>query len=153
MSAVASKPPPRRGSWVPQRPRPPGAGDQRLGAQIERPTGLRSAARNNKATRLLTRPGPTAKSSAKDLSLARCQIAIRRLSASRFRGAPAAGLLRSGAGAYRYPPTARRGGSPFSGMDSDLEAFSRNPADGSFAALPCRTAAKTNYLNPRFLSY
>ena len=71
----------------------------------------------------------------------------------RFRGAPAAGLLGSGAGAYRYPPTARRGGSPFSGMDSDLEAFSRNPADGSFAALPCRTAAKTNYLNPRFLSY
>jgi hypothetical protein len=38
-------------------------------------------------------------------------------------------------------------------MDSDLEAFSHNPADGSFAALPGRTAAKTNYLNPRFLSY
>ena len=32
-------------------------------------TGLRSAARNNKATRLLTRPGCTTKSSAKDLSL------------------------------------------------------------------------------------
>jgi hypothetical protein len=31
--------------------------------------GLRSAARNNKATRLLTRPGCTTKSSAKDLSL------------------------------------------------------------------------------------
>ena len=40
-----------------------------------------------------------------------------------------------------------------SGMDSDLEAFSHNPAGGSFAALPCRTAAKTNYLNQRFLSY
>ena len=40
-----------------------------------------------------------------------------------------------------------------SGMDSDLEAFSHNPADGSFAALPGRTAAKTNYLKPRFLSY
>jgi hypothetical protein len=38
-------------------------------------------------------------------------------------------------------------------MDSDLEAFSHNPADGSFAALPGRTAAKTNYLKPRFLSY
>ena len=43
--------------------------------------------------------------------------------------------------------------SPRSGMDSDLEAFSHNPADGSFAAMPGRTAAKTNYLNPRFLSY
>ena len=40
-----------------------------------------------------------------------------------------------------------------SGMDSDLEAFSHYPADGSFAALPGRTAAKTNYLNQRFLSY
>ena len=35
-------------------------------------------------------------------------------------------------------------------MDSDLEAFSHNPADGSVAALPGRTAAKTNYLKPRF---
>lgn len=40
-----------------------------------------------------------------------------------------------------------------SSMDSDLEAFSHNPADGSFAALPDQTAAKTNYLNERFLSY
>jgi hypothetical protein len=40
-----------------------------------------------------------------------------------------------------------------SGMDSDLEAFSHYPADGSFAALPGRTTAKTNYLNQRFLSY
>ena len=40
-----------------------------------------------------------------------------------------------------------------SSMDSDLEAFSHNPADGSFAAMPGQTAAKTNYLNQRFLSY
>ena len=40
-----------------------------------------------------------------------------------------------------------------SGMDSDLEAFSHYPADGSVAALPGRTTAKTNYLNERFLSY
>ena len=40
-----------------------------------------------------------------------------------------------------------------SSTDSDLEAFSHNPADGSFAAMPCQTAAKTNYLKPRFLSY
>ncbi|EWG51194.1 hypothetical protein FVEG_10264 [Fusarium verticillioides 7600] len=42
--------------------------------------------------------------------------------------------------------------SPRSGMDSDLEAFSRYPADGSSAAPPGRTAAKTNYLNERFQS-
>ncbi|CAL1200152.1 unnamed protein product [Candida parapsilosis] len=35
--------------------------------------------------------------------------------------------------------------SSLSSMDSDLEAFSHNPADGSFAALPDQTAAKTNY--------
>ena len=40
-----------------------------------------------------------------------------------------------------------------SSMGSDLEAFSHNPADGSFAALPDQTAAKTNYPNERFLSY
>jgi len=27
-------------------------------------------------------------------------------------------------------------------MDSDFEAFSHYPADGSFTALPCQTAAK-----------
>ena len=40
-----------------------------------------------------------------------------------------------------------------SGMDSDLEAFSHNPADDSFAPSPDRTGANTNYLNGRFLSY
>ena len=43
--------------------------------------------------------------------------------------------------------------SPRSSMDSDLEAFSHNPADGSFAALPDQTAAKTNDQNELFLSY
>ncbi|KUJ06140.1 hypothetical protein LY89DRAFT_603795, partial [Mollisia scopiformis] len=55
--------------------------------------------------------------------------------------------------AYSYPTTMCGRKSPRSGMDSDLEAFSHYPADGSFAALPCQTAAKTNYLNQRFLSY
>jgi hypothetical protein len=40
-----------------------------------------------------------------------------------------------------------------SSTDSGLEAFSHNPADGSFAALPDRTGANTNYVNQRFLSY
>jgi len=70
---------------------------------------------------------------------------------SRRRPVPAC----SGAGpkAYSYPTTTCRKDAPRSGMDSDLEAFSHNPADGSFAAMPGQTAAKTNYLNPRFLSY
>ena len=32
-------------------------------------------------------------------------------------------------------------------MDSDLEAFSHNPTDGSFAALAFQLTAFTNYLN------
>ena len=38
-------------------------------------------------------------------------------------------------------------------VDSDLEAFSRNPAGGSFAALAGRPAANTKYPNQWFLSY
>ena len=83
----------------------------------------------------------------------RCEIAIRQLGhrISTCDRSP----TKSGSGpkAYSYPTTTYGGESPLSGMDSDLEAFSHNPADGSFAALPGRTAAKTNYLNPRFLSY
>jgi hypothetical protein len=55
-------------------------------------------------------------------------------------------LLRFRAKAYSYSTKMGRGKSPYSGTGSDLEEFSRNPADGSFAALPGRTAAKTNYL-------
>ena len=70
-----------------------------------------------------------------------------------FRRQGAVRLLRYRAEAYSYPTTMREEKSPRSGMDSDLEAFSHNPADGSVAALPGRTAAKTNYPNQRFLSY
>ena len=38
-------------------------------------------------------------------------------------------------------------------MDSDLEAFSHNPTDGSFGALAFQLTPFTNYLNQRFLSY
>ena len=38
-------------------------------------------------------------------------------------------------------------------LDSDLEAFSHYPADGSFAALAFQLAAFTKYLNEVFLSY
>ena len=40
-----------------------------------------------------------------------------------------------------------------SSMDSDLEAFSHNPTDDSFAALAVQLTAMTKYLNQRFLSY
>ena len=38
-------------------------------------------------------------------------------------------------------------------QDSDLEAFSRNLADGGFAILASQLAAFTKYLNEVFLSY
>jgi hypothetical protein len=40
-----------------------------------------------------------------------------------------------------------------SSMDSDLEAFSHNPTDGSFRALAGQLTLFTNYLDQRFLSY
>ena len=46
-----------------------------------------------------------------------------------------------------------RGYNVKSDTDSDLEAFSHNPANGSVGVTPCQTAPKTNYLNQRFLSY
>lgn len=46
----------------------------------------------------------------------------------------------------RYGITASR-------QDSDLEAFSHNPADGSFAPLAPQPSTYTKCLNLRFLSY
>jgi len=40
-----------------------------------------------------------------------------------------------------------------SSMDSGLEAFSLNPAHGSFSALTFQLTELTNYVNQRFLSY
>jgi hypothetical protein len=40
-----------------------------------------------------------------------------------------------------------------SSLDSDLEAFSHNPADDSFTSLSVQTNVKTKYLNQWFLSY
>ena len=40
-----------------------------------------------------------------------------------------------------------------SSMDSDLEAFSHNPTDGSFTALAVLPTVFTKYLNQLFLSY
>ena len=37
-------------------------------------------------------------------------------------------------------------------MDSDLEAFSHNPTDGSFSALASQLTENTKYLNQRLLT-
>ena len=115
-------------------------------------SGLPSADRNNKATLQLTGPYRTIKSYAKVLSprmVALQDASWRRGLPPRRRCRPARiqgrGLFVSDYDVWEV--------SPRSGMDSDLEAFSHYPADGSFAALPGQTAAKTNYLNQRFLSY
>ncbi|SLM37526.1 hypothetical protein LPUS_07389 [Lasallia pustulata] len=50
----------------------------------------------------------------------------------------------------------KRGGVDLLGCLAEAYSYpttTHNPADGSFAAMPCQTAAKTNYLNQRFLSY
>jgi hypothetical protein len=120
--------------------------------EIEAKEGLPSADRNNKATLLLTGPFRTAKSSAKDLipRAFKLQFANYHRTAS----CPAAKSPAEVQGRSLFLPVyGVRKVSPRSGMDSDLEAFSHYPADGSVAALPCRTTAKTNYLNQRFLSY
>lgn len=65
-------------------------------------------------------------------------------------GAPAIGS----APAYRSPSGPRqRMHRHVSGLDSDLEAFSHNPSDGSFAPLAYQPSTWTKYLNLRFLSY
>ncbi|ERN12143.1 hypothetical protein AMTR_s00191p00039450 [Amborella trichopoda] len=47
----------------------------------------------------------------------------------------------------------QRGQAPLPSLDSDLEAFSHNPAHGSFAPLAFQPSAMTICLNQWFLSY
>jgi hypothetical protein len=82
---------PAGASAGPSRPRPRAPPDPHRDAprtglsQIKAASGLRSVARNNKATRLRTRPGRSTKSSAKDLSLRTVKLQ------SASRGAPLRG--------------------------------------------------------------
>ncbi|KAK0594499.1 hypothetical protein LWI29_008649 [Acer saccharum] len=109
--------------------------------------------RGSKATLPLTIPRRVFKSSAKDST---------RLGGITFQGGPC------GSSAARASPTARASGDrevPTAGRqtgggrtrrsspDSDLEAFSHNPAHGSFAPLAFQPSAMTNCANQRFLSY
>ena len=54
-------------------------------------------------------------------------------------------------------PNVGRGGqqaqASLASLDSDLDAFSHNPAHGSFAPLAFQPSAMTNCVNQRFLSY
>ncbi len=123
-------------------------------SQIEPAAGLRSVDRNNEgySTTYTTRLDVSVV--CRGFIPAHGQIARRRLETGRFRPAPVAGPLRfETRGPIRIRLRCAGRASSRSGMDSDLEAFSHNPADGSVAALPGQTAAKTNYLNQRFLSY
>ena len=80
----------------------------------------------------------------------------------RFKAADAARPLR-GLGQRHVPLGAARpllrvgkrtaGARVASSPDSDLEAFSHNPAHGSFAPLAFQPSAMTNCANQRFLSY
>jgi hypothetical protein len=116
--------------------------------------GLVSAGRIDKNTPPLTTPGHSSKSSAMDISSHIFQIDIHGGSNRCFHRPDGPHLVRCMARRPIYIlVNCMRVVSSLSGMDSDLEAFSHYPTDGSFAALPCRAAAKTNYLNQRFLSY
>lgn len=58
-----------------------------------------------------------------------------------------------GASAPNVGRGGRRAQASLASLDSDLEAFSHNPTDGSFTALADQLTVFTNYLNQRFLSY
>ena len=81
---------------------------------------------------------------------------------------PGGGRPRAAAGTTRGPRRAGTDGDPAirgqprllrrcrivpPGRDSDLEAFSHNPTDGSFAPLAPQPSTYTKCLNLRFLSY
>ena len=75
-------------------------------------------------------------SSTKDLSLPTLEIVSQRTHPHHFRGGRTSQPYDVGPGGLSLFASHREGSaSPLSSMDSDLEAFSHNPADGSFGAL------------------
>ena len=108
--------------------------------------------RSNKATLPRTIPRSLFKSSAKDLALENLDFG--RDSAL---GGVVCSLAHCDAGSCsfysRSPRIVQRDESLRSSTDSDLEAFSHNPTDGSFAPLTFQPSANANCLNLRFLSY
>jgi hypothetical protein len=133
-------------------PQAPALGGLQDGEYKTAETGLASTDRNNKATLLFTAPGRASKSSAKVLSPREVKLQSASWPPTLRGGDRRRPAKVQGRSLFALDYDVRGESSP-SGTDSDLEAFSHNPADGSVAALPGRTAAKTNYLKPRFLSY
>lgn len=110
--------------------------------------------RGSKATLPLTIPRRVFKSSAKDSTRRSVEIVIQGGS----RNSSAAGAwptTRAFGGARPLLRVGNRatGARVASSPDSDLEAFSHNPAHGSFAPLAFQPSAMTNCANQRFLSY
>uniref|UniRef100_A0A8I6XC10 Uncharacterized protein n=1 Tax=Hordeum vulgare subsp. vulgare TaxID=112509 RepID=A0A8I6XC10_HORVV len=63
------------------------------------------------------------------------------------------GTALGGASSPNVGRSERRAQASHASLDSDLEAFSHNPAHGSFAPLAFQPSAMTNCVNQRFLSY
>ena len=129
-------------------------GDMQGEGRIHATRGWISVDRGSKATLPLTMPRRVFKSSAKD-------SAHRPLGRELRGGLPrhiSRADLANGTGPWgaKHPNVGRVGrqaDAPLASLDSDLEAFSHNPAHGSFAPLAFQPSAMTNCVNQRFLSY
>ncbi|PPR81965.1 hypothetical protein GOBAR_AA38754 [Gossypium barbadense] len=114
----------------------------------------RTSEAQSKATLPLTIPRRVFKSSAKDSTRRSVGITlqggIRDLSAA---VAPPTTLALRGQRPLLRVGNRATGACVASSPDSDLEAFSHNPAHGSFAPLAFQPSAMTNCANQRFLSY
>lgn len=109
-----------------------------------------------KATLLLTIPCFIFKSSAKDLTPGKLEIVMHRLALPAFLRQHLEPVYYDFGRLLVYACSSNKPRGKLSlrsSTDSDLEAFSHNPTDGSFAALAFQPTANTNYLNQRFLSY
>ncbi|KAK8473993.1 hypothetical protein V6N13_126408 [Hibiscus sabdariffa] len=107
-----------------------------------------------KATLPLTIPRRVFKSSAKDSTRRSVEITLQggTRDLSDARAAPTTRALGGHRPLLRVGNRAT-GACVASSPDSDLEAFSHNPAHGSFAPLAFQPSAMTNCANQRFLSY
>ncbi|KAK8526739.1 hypothetical protein V6N13_100760 [Hibiscus sabdariffa] len=110
--------------------------------------------RGSKATLPLTIPRRVFKSSAKDSTRRSVEITLQggTHDLSDARATPTTRALGGQRPLLRVGNRAT-GACVASSPDSDLEAFSHNPAHGSFAPLAFQPSAMTNCANQRFLSY
>ena len=111
--------------------------------------------RSSKATQPLTIPRPI-QVVCKGSSSANRQVGSRRQPGGTFYVPQATGTVGAGSPKGLLKALAcnsQRYTSSLSSVDSDLEAFSHNPADGSFAPLAVQPSANAKCLNQRFLSY